>query len=109
MRPVTGAQYGSPGTVRPPATVDRPRPELCGSHLEKRVHYPGPHWEDEGTSDDTSARIASLKRDLEAIEVEFSRSSADQAALKELKSTVDNIRLSVDYSTFRDQLQAAGG
>jgi hypothetical protein len=50
-----------------------------------------------------------LKRDLEANEVEFSRSSADQAALKELKSTVDNIRLSVDYSTFRDQLRAAGG
>ncbi len=52
-------------------------------------------WEDEVTSDDISARIASLKRDLEAIEVEFGRSSADQAALKELKSTVDNIRLSV--------------
>jgi len=72
------------------------------------VHCPCPHWEDEGASDDTSARIASFKRDLEANEVEFSRSSADQAALKELKSTVDNIRLSVDYSTFRDQLQAAG-
>lgn len=55
---------------------------------------PLPHWDDEVTRDDISARIASLKRDLEAIEAEFNRSSADQAALKELKSTVDNIRLS---------------
>jgi hypothetical protein len=47
------------------------------------------------TNDDMSARIASLKRDLEAIETEFGRSSADQGALKELKSTVDNIRLTV--------------
>lgn len=47
------------------------------------------------TSHDVSARIASLKSDLEAIEAEFGRSSADQAALQELKSTVDNIRLSV--------------
>jgi len=52
-------------------------------------------WEDEVTNDDMSARIASLKRDLEAIETEFGRSSADQVALKELKSTVDNIRLTV--------------
>jgi hypothetical protein len=42
-----------------------------------------------------SARIASLKSDLEDIEAAFEQSSADEASLKELKSTVDNIRLSV--------------
>jgi hypothetical protein len=51
--------------------------------------------EDGVANDDMSARIASLKSDLEDIEAAFEQSSADEASLKELKSTVDNIRLSV--------------
>jgi len=52
-------------------------------------------WEDDVANDDMSARIASLKSDLEDIEAAFEQSSADEASLKELKSTVDNIRLTV--------------
>jgi len=46
-------------------------------------------------SEDVRGRIASLKKDLEAIEAEFTKSDADQEDLKDLKAAVDNIRLSV--------------
>ena len=46
-------------------------------------------------SENVSARIASLKRDLEAIEAEFTKSTAGLEDLKDIKSAIDNIRLSV--------------
>ncbi len=47
------------------------------------------------TSGDVGSRIASLKSDLGAIEAELTRADASEESLKDLKSTVDSIRLSV--------------